>query len=518
MKRVSDAVDSTGRVVLAEAEPLGLGSATLRPATRELLWGDERIILEPRVVQTLVALAQANGEVVSRDALIERCWGGLHVGEDAINRALSMARKAGRSAGEAFTIETIPRVGYRLVINKAAGAPVPSPAPADRAHPDRRVLIAAGVAGLVVSAGAAAALWRPGPSREARDLDRRARASMAIASAGHYAQATAFLEEAVRLEPDYAEAWGALSMAYFGLRNATPPDALEALAGRQRAAAERALALDPRNPDGNAAMGLLLYRLGSWEAPARYFRAALEANPNAGPVRAHYARVLADVGRIRAAYEMAKTAFDRNERTPRLAGLVGELIWSLGDTSRALVWLQDADRRWPRHTAIWFPLLFMHAFAGRPQQAEAMAEDATRRPLGVELRNFEAWVLVARAQASKAAGDRDLALAAHRAMAQEGAAHIGNMIGVLASFGELDEAFQKLRLFYLGEGPEPSVAYSAAQGAYLPRERRMTRYLFRPDCAALLPDPRFARFCIDVGLDAYWRSTNERPDVRLQRS
>lgn len=409
-------------------------------------------------------------------------------------------------------------MGYRLVINQASAAPDSTPRPANRPHANRRTVIAAGVAGLVVSAAAVAALWRPGPSREAQDLYRRARAAMATASAGQYAQATAFLEEAVRIEPDYAEAWGALSLAYFGLRNATPPEALEALAGRQRAAAERALTLDPKNPEGNAAMGLLLYRLGSWEEPARYFRAALDANPDAGPVRAHYARVLADVGRIRAAYEMAKTAFDRNERTPRLAGLIGELIWSLGDTSLALVWLQDADRRWPRHTAIWFPLLFMHAFAGRPQQAEAMAEDGTRRPLGVELRNFEAWVLVARAQASKAAGDRDRALAAHRAMAQEGAGHIGNMIGVLASFGELDEAFEKLRLFYLGEGPEPPVAYSAAQGAYLPRERRMTRYLFRPDCAALLPDPRFARFCIDVGLDAYWRSTNETPDFRRQRS
>lgn len=518
MKRVSDAMDSPGRVVLAEAEPVALGAAALRPATRELLWGDERIILEPRVVQTLVALAQANGEVVSRDALVERCWGGLHVGEDAINRALSMARKAGRRAGDAFTIETIPRVGYRLVINTDANAPDPTPAPADRAHPDRRVLIAAGLAGLVVTAGAAAALWRAGPSREARDLYRRARAAMAIASAGQYAQATAYLEEAVRIEPDYAEAWGALSMSYFGLRNATPPEGLVALAGRQRAAAERALALDPNNPDGLAAMGLLLYRLGSWEAPARYFRGALQRNPDAGPVRAHYARVLADVGRIRAAYDMARIAFDRSERTPRLAGLVGELMWSLGDTARALVWMQDADRRWPRHTAIWFPMLFMHAFAGRPQQAEAMAEDATRRPLGVELRNFEAWVLVARAQASKAAGDRDLALTAHRAMAREGAAHIGNMIGVLASFGELDEAFQKLRLFYLGEGPELTVAYSAAQGAYLTRDRRLTRYLFRPDCAALLPDPRFARFCTDVGLDAYWRSTNEKPDFRQQRS
>ena len=63
----------------------------------------------------LVALHQADGQVVSRDELIARCWDGRVVGEDAINRAISRVRDLGRSLDDAFQLETIAKVGYRLI-------------------------------------------------------------------------------------------------------------------------------------------------------------------------------------------------------------------------------------------------------------------------------------------------------------------------------------------------------------------------------------------------------------------
>src|SRR6185437_9667500 len=72
--------------------------------------------LEPRVMQVLVALARADGAVLSRDELIRQCWGGRIVGEDAINRCVSKVRQLSElGGGKAFEIETIPRVGYRLL-------------------------------------------------------------------------------------------------------------------------------------------------------------------------------------------------------------------------------------------------------------------------------------------------------------------------------------------------------------------------------------------------------------------
>jgi DNA-binding winged helix-turn-helix (wHTH) protein/TolB-like protein/tetratricopeptide (TPR) repeat protein len=78
--------------------------------------------LEPRVMETLVVLARADGAVVSREALIEECWGGRAVTDDAVQRVIARLRRLSESLdGEDFSIETTPKVGYRLV----AHAPVP---------------------------------------------------------------------------------------------------------------------------------------------------------------------------------------------------------------------------------------------------------------------------------------------------------------------------------------------------------------------------------------------------------
>ena len=48
-------------------------------------------------MQVLVALARRRGQVVSRDQLIETCWAGRVVGEDAINRCIAKVRRLGRN-------------------------------------------------------------------------------------------------------------------------------------------------------------------------------------------------------------------------------------------------------------------------------------------------------------------------------------------------------------------------------------------------------------------------------------
>ena len=107
---------------LAREPDFALGASRVSPSTREVLRGTEHELLEPRLMQVLVALFQANGRVVSRDELIARCWEGRIVGEDAINRAISRLRRLSEVDREAsFELETIPRVGYRLL--PAAGTP-----------------------------------------------------------------------------------------------------------------------------------------------------------------------------------------------------------------------------------------------------------------------------------------------------------------------------------------------------------------------------------------------------------
>ena len=75
------------------------------------------------MLQVLVALARAGGAIVTRDELTTRCWDGRVVGEDAINRALSRIRHVAAGIGEgSFKVETIAKVGYRLVAQGENGA------------------------------------------------------------------------------------------------------------------------------------------------------------------------------------------------------------------------------------------------------------------------------------------------------------------------------------------------------------------------------------------------------------
>jgi len=100
---------------LAREADLTLGSALVRPSLSEVVAGGQTIRLQPRVMQVLVALARADGEVVSRDELLASCWGGIAIGDDAINRCIGRLRRLSEEeAPGAFTIGTLPRIGYRL--------------------------------------------------------------------------------------------------------------------------------------------------------------------------------------------------------------------------------------------------------------------------------------------------------------------------------------------------------------------------------------------------------------------
>ena len=121
--------DRSAPIDLAREADLRLGSALVRPSLGEVVAAGETIRLQPRVMQVLVALARADGEVVSRDELLASCWDGLAIGDDAINRCIGRLRRlADEEAPGAFTIGTLPRIGYRL--SQAADPASPPPAQA----------------------------------------------------------------------------------------------------------------------------------------------------------------------------------------------------------------------------------------------------------------------------------------------------------------------------------------------------------------------------------------------------
>lgn len=71
--------------------------------------------LEPKAFNLLTTLLAANGQIVSRDKLIENVWKNRVVSEGAINRTVSLLRGHFSTLTDENIIETVPTQGYRII-------------------------------------------------------------------------------------------------------------------------------------------------------------------------------------------------------------------------------------------------------------------------------------------------------------------------------------------------------------------------------------------------------------------
>ena len=97
---------------------LRFGAFTVDLKREELFKDGARIKLPGKVYQTLVALVERAGEVVSREDLRAKLWPeGTHVNYDAnVNTTVNKLRLAlGDSPDKPIYVETIPRQGYSFV-------------------------------------------------------------------------------------------------------------------------------------------------------------------------------------------------------------------------------------------------------------------------------------------------------------------------------------------------------------------------------------------------------------------
>jgi DNA-binding winged helix-turn-helix (wHTH) protein/TolB-like protein len=120
-----------------------LGSWEVHPDSGEITSADQKVRVEPKVMDVLVVLAEAQGRVVLRDELL-RVWGKRwEVADESLTRCIAELRSAlGDNAQAPVYIQTIPRRGYRLLVPVtplaapepkpvALPTPTPPPAPAD---------------------------------------------------------------------------------------------------------------------------------------------------------------------------------------------------------------------------------------------------------------------------------------------------------------------------------------------------------------------------------------------------
>lgn len=94
-----------------------IGALTLQPG-RQLLADGKPVPLGRKTLDILSALAQARGELVTKDELIDVVWPGLVVEDNAVQAHIVLLRKA--LGGEADRLKTVRGFGYRLALPGAA--------------------------------------------------------------------------------------------------------------------------------------------------------------------------------------------------------------------------------------------------------------------------------------------------------------------------------------------------------------------------------------------------------------
>jgi len=93
-----------------------LGPWTVLPNQNRIEGEPDAVHLEPKVMEVLCVLARHQGEVVSRNDLLEEVWKGSYVTDEVLSRAISVLRsQLGDDRKNPEYIVTVPKAGYRLI-------------------------------------------------------------------------------------------------------------------------------------------------------------------------------------------------------------------------------------------------------------------------------------------------------------------------------------------------------------------------------------------------------------------
>lgn len=187
--------------------PLTVAGLTIDPVCRRITGADSEVAVEPMVMELLIQLLDQPGQVQSRRQLFRALWGKADVGDDSLNRLVTSLRKAlSQTSNGAVQIETVPRVGYRLIVKQ--------PPDDDRKPVARRTMLACGTSLLIAAGGAG--LWRIRRGirdAEVRQLVDRGDGLLRDAAPPQADEALPSLRSALSLDPDDSTALGLLALA-----------------------------------------------------------------------------------------------------------------------------------------------------------------------------------------------------------------------------------------------------------------------------------------------------------------
>lgn len=497
---------------LAARPDFELGEATISPSTRTVRGPAGETDLEPRVMQVLVVLADSAGTVVTRETLFDRCWGNSLVGDDSLNRAIAGVRRIAETiAAGSFTVETVPRTGYRLLVQRGALAKEADSAP--RPMVTRRALVGSGVAALAAAGGFG--LWYVDGQRDREFNELMAQGVKGLEYGDPSSNYGQYFQRAAALRPDNAKAQG-----LFALARAIRADNAEtgtdmALQDAERAA-RAALAIDPGEPNARLAQIYMQQSMLDFAATEDRLREILARAPDNFIAMRQLWGLLQSTGRSRDALALIERGFAMK---PLAAGTNyprAQLLWILGRTAEADRVIDRALQYWPSHRFVRFARFTILAFTGRPRVALAMLDKQETSPQNFSPEAVSLWRVSLAALDQRSQATVAVARRANLEAAKQDLRLANQAASVLSALGDIDAAFEVTDALF---AVRRSKDFSHGTAANRPPNRstawRFAPWLFTPPTAPMRADLRFKTICDEIGLTDYWSKRGIKPDYQL---
>lgn len=188
-----------------------------------------------------------------------------------------------------------------------------------------------------------------------------------------YATAAGFLQEAIRIDPGYAEAYAKLADATQGQAYRGYVPAREGFA-RARQLAERALALDPRMARAHYVLGRIA-ELHEWDFPAaeEHYRRSVELAPVPAREPPPHAFVLLRLGRRDEAVAAARKNAELQPDWPGAYNNLGSILSYVGDYDGAIQAFTAAQALAPTNPNAALGLANTYLYARKGPEAVAAA-------------------------------------------------------------------------------------------------------------------------------------------------
>ena len=255
-------------------------------------------------------------------------------------------------------------------------------------------------------------------------------------------------EEAVRLNPTFAPAWSGLSDAYLWAGYNEGFITASAAKPKARAAAEKALELDPNSAEAHTSLAVFkLFYEYDWKGMEEEFRKAIALNPNYAFAHDQFALGLAFIGRLDESIAESRRAEALDPLNPQVLVDANMAFINKGDFEGAKALARRAAELDPSY---FFPVMIQGwAEMGAGRWKEAIPFIERSRTMGAPP-FVTAYLAYARGAAGDRAGAR-AALADLKAMSPTGDVLPFNMALVYLGLGDHARAIDNLELARAGD-------------------------------------------------------------------